>query len=194
MCSRGLLNVVAAPHLGESSTYTALPGPLPKGAQPEEVAARLRALGKQQLAALVQDNQPLPSKPSSADATAQSRRAALNASHITSQKHGRIRATKQEPEDSELEDIESSHDGKGIVMGIDDANVKKASTKLEALGYHPKIGGHWSSGLPYLDLSTKDSAESWRAGIQLPLMTLDISKLKVRASCGIAKKPCSAGT
>jgi hypothetical protein len=43
-----------------------------------------------------------------------------------------------------------------------------------------QIGGYWSSGLPYLDASYKATRRPWEAGLQLPLMMLNISDLQVR--------------
>ena len=44
----------------------------------------------------------------------------------------------------------------------------------------PQIGGYWSSGLPYLDASYKATKRPWEAGLQLPLMMLNITDLQVR--------------
>lgn len=42
-----------------------------------------------------------------------------------------------------------------------------------------QIGGYWSSGLPYLDASFKTTKRPWEAGLQLPLMMLNISEVQV---------------
>lgn len=42
-----------------------------------------------------------------------------------------------------------------------------------------QVGGYWSSGLPYLDASLKATSRPWEAGLQLPLLMLNISKLQV---------------
>jgi hypothetical protein len=41
-----------------------------------------------------------------------------------------------------------------------------------------QIGGYWSSGLPYLDAELKGTKRAWDAGLQLPLLMLNISKLQ----------------
>lgn len=43
-----------------------------------------------------------------------------------------------------------------------------------------QVGGYWSSGLPYLDASYKATKRPWEAGLQLPLVMLNISDLQVR--------------
>jgi len=42
-----------------------------------------------------------------------------------------------------------------------------------------QVGGYWSSGLPYLDVSFKGTKRPWEAGLQLPLLSLNISDLQV---------------
>eukprot|EP00775_Hariotina_reticulata_P005663 gene5663-5900_t len=49
---------------------------------------------------------------------------------------------------------------------------------LTDLGYPPVVGGYWSSGLPYLDTSIKGTKRPWEAGLQLPLINLNISSLQ----------------
>lgn len=56
-----------------------------------------------------------------------------------------------------------------------------------------QIGGYWSSGLPYLDASYKSTKRPWEAGLQLPLMMLNITDLQVRSECwGTAVAACNA--
>lgn len=43
-----------------------------------------------------------------------------------------------------------------------------------------QVGGYWSSGLPFLDISYKLTKRPWEAGLQLPLMMLNITDLQVR--------------
>lgn len=42
-----------------------------------------------------------------------------------------------------------------------------------------QVGGYWSSGLPFLDASYKATRTPWEAGLQLPLMMLNITDLQV---------------
>ena len=49
-----------------------------------------------------------------------------------------------------------------------------------AQGYAPRVGGYWPSGLPHMDLEIKSGKESWQAGVQLPLTTVDVGPLQVR--------------
>lgn len=53
-----------------------------------------------------------------------------------------------------------------------------------------QIGGYWSSGLPYLDASIKGTSKPWEAGLQLPLLMLNISKLQT----AVANLPVEAWT
>jgi hypothetical protein len=41
-----------------------------------------------------------------------------------------------------------------------------------------QIAGYWSSGLPFLDAELKGTKRPWEAGLQLPLLMLNISKLQ----------------
>jgi hypothetical protein len=41
-----------------------------------------------------------------------------------------------------------------------------------------QVGGYWSNGKPYLDVSAKATPAPWDAGLQLPLMHLDVSAAK----------------
>jgi hypothetical protein len=61
---------------------------------------------------------------------------------------------------------------------LNNTAVFEASRKLKEMGYEPKIGGKWPTGLPYLELSTKGSLESWKAGLQLPLRMINVSHLQ----------------
>ncbi|KAI8468367.1 MAG: hypothetical protein J3K34DRAFT_459917 [Monoraphidium minutum] len=56
--------------------------------------------------------------------------------------------------------------------------VAEALRAQEALGYTPKVGGYWSSGMPFLDASAKATPKPWTAGLQVPLMHLDVSEAK----------------
>lgn len=47
----------------------------------------------------------------------------------------------------------------------------------------PQVAGYWSSGHPFLDARLKDTRRPWDAGLQLPLMVLDVSALKARPCC-----------
>lgn len=49
-----------------------------------------------------------------------------------------------------------------------------------------QVGGYWSSGLPYLDATIKGTKKPWEAGLQLPLLMLNISDLQV---CGLCAQP-----
>lgn len=69
---------------------------------------------------------------------------------------------------------------RGVTTGIEDDGVKAATRKLIDMGYTPKTKGHWASGHPRLDLKLKDTPRAFEAGIQLPLTTVDITKLRVR--------------
>lgn len=42
-----------------------------------------------------------------------------------------------------------------------------------------QVGGYWSSGLPFLDAEPKTTKQPWDAGLQLPLLMLDITQLQV---------------
>ena len=64
---------------------------------------------------------------------------------------------------------------------LEHESVIAAQRKLEALGYPIKIGGRWSSGLPFLDQGIKGGQAAWETGIQLPLTTVNISELQVSA-------------
>ncbi|KAG2501830.1 hypothetical protein HYH03_000329 [Edaphochlamys debaryana] len=68
----------------------------------------------------------------------------------------------------------------GVKTGIDDSRVEAANRKLIEMGYKPRISGYWSSGQPHLDLKVKDSRQSWAAGVSLPLLRVNISALKER--------------
>ncbi|PNW88504.1 hypothetical protein CHLRE_01g032400v5 [Chlamydomonas reinhardtii] len=67
---------------------------------------------------------------------------------------------------------------RGVTTGIEDDGVKAATRKLIDMGYTPKTKGHWASGHPRLDLKLKDTPRAFEAGIQLPLTTVDITKLR----------------
>eukprot|EP00198_Chlamydomonas_reinhardtii_P000266 XP_001689601.1 predicted protein [Chlamydomonas reinhardtii] len=69
-------------------------------------------------------------------------------------------------------------DLRGVTTGIEDDGVKAATRKLIDMGYTPKTKGHWASGHPRLDLKLKDTPRAFEAGIQLPLTTVDITKLR----------------
>jgi hypothetical protein len=56
--------------------------------------------------------------------------------------------------------------------------------------YESQIGGYWSSGLPYLDAELKGTKRAWEAGLQLPLLMLNISKLQA----SVANLPKEAWT
>ncbi|WIA23830.1 hypothetical protein OEZ85_013493 [Tetradesmus obliquus] len=68
--------------------------------------------------------------------------------------------------------------------------VAAAMASLTEIGYPPKIGGYWSSGLPFLDADTKGTSKPWEAGLQLPLLMLNISKLQA----AVASLPAEAWT
>lgn len=64
---------------------------------------------------------------------------------------------------------------------------------LPALQYPPRIGGHWSSGWPRMELSAK-ALPGFEAGLQLLLFRTDVSKLKVHSCwhCRWGKANCLA--
>ncbi|GAX82193.1 hypothetical protein CEUSTIGMA_g9621.t1 [Chlamydomonas eustigma] len=142
--TKGLLNVVSAPQLGQDSTYRAIRSGLKQGgwvheglkefssdASKDSVVTTMRGLSSNDTNRLSKGHEP------NATASVQSR-------------HGFLSNEK----------------------------VKAATAQLEELGYPARIGGHWASGLPFLDIHTKASASAWDAGIQLPLTMLNITNLK----------------
>lgn len=66
---------------------------------------------------------------------------------------------------------------------LSNAAVQEATRKLLELGFPPKIGGHWGTGMPFLDLAAKAAHEPWEAGLQLPLTMINISALQVWGRC-----------
>lgn len=55
--------------------------------------------------------------------------------------------------------------------------VATTAAWLTSVGYPPKIGGYWSSGLPFLDNAPKWTKSPWDAGFQLPLFEADVKEL-----------------
>jgi hypothetical protein len=54
-----------------------------------------------------------------------------------------------------------------------------AHTITVAAAVADQVGGYWSSGLPFLDASYKATRRPWEAGLQLPLIMLNITDLQV---------------
>lgn len=188
MPTHGLLNIVAAPQLGEASTYRAMTY-APRATKTTTATTS--------------------STTTTSDDGASSKRGSVTSSS-GSEGDGRSKSTAGQKAGA------TSVTDSLVLGGIDDPRVRAATAKLEALGYTPRSGGTWSSGQPYLDLGVKDGPRGWEAGISLPLMQLNIDKLRVRGGAGqgrhstphpiplqqcrehtasqYCRKPCHAGT
>jgi hypothetical protein len=46
------------------------------------------------------------------------------------------------------------------------------------LGYPAAVGGYWSSGLPTLNATVKNTSAAWDGGLQLPLFVADVGELR----------------
>jgi hypothetical protein len=167
--TRGLLNIVASPGLGEASSYRAM-------ASAGGVAA-------------------------SGGATATTTTTTASGGDTDGQGGGHERKRRaMESGSSKLRmGVESGSGSEGaasggavagggarvhdsLALGINNSEVILATQQLIDMGYRPKTNGKWSSGQPRLDLKTKNSDKSWEAGISLPLLQVNIDKLRVR--CG----------
>ncbi len=151
--THGLLNIVAAPQLGEASTYRAI--------------AHDPRVTKSSATTTISDDGA--SSKGGSSTTSGSGSGDDSSSSTTGRKAG----------------VTSVTDSL-VLGGIDDPRVRAATARLEALGYTPRSGGKWASGQPYLDLGVKDGPRGWEAGISLPLMQLNIDKLRVREGGGWA--------
>jgi len=68
---------------------------------------------------------------------------------------------------------------KSVVDGI--------TRDLDDMGFKARLGGFWSSGLPYLHNRLKGTVVPWKAGLQLPLFVADVSALKVRVGWNVMR-------
>lgn len=223
--TRGLLNIVAAPHLGESSTYRALYVHKEDDTADCTLAAHLAGKGcgggsgsssstesnnsgddiAHEVVLVAADTQ---SHGSSAAATSGSKRlrsgdasslpadtpagqlgragaSSKDVKHISDTgmaggKHGQQQQHHQRQQAANQTVQVQNTKARGRETLANDLSVVQTTALLASLGFEPKVSGHWHSGLPRLDLAVKDSAEAWKAGIQLPLVQLDVSALKVR--------------
>ncbi|KXZ44217.1 hypothetical protein GPECTOR_71g578 [Gonium pectorale] len=163
--THGLLNIVAAPHLGEQSTYRAM-------ASAGGVAAPSAAIGTirdADAAAAAVGAGALDR--GAASAGGRQRRGGRRREAAEQAKAGKIAATSGGG--SDVTDAE-------LVGGINDTRVIAATQQLIDMGYRPRTNGRWSSGLPRLDLKIKDTPQGWEAGISLPLLRVNIEKLRER--------------
>ena len=167
--THGLLNVISAPQLSEKSTYQAWKTFAPIVEATDEVWKALLSRLKS-VAGNGDEIFTVKADETKVDRTHES------SSPLTREKESADRDRKivssldQEVQRSSLDVQRSSL--------INDTAVFEASRKLKEMGYEPMIGGKWPTGLPYLDLETKSSGESWKAGIQLPLMMINVSHLR----------------
>ncbi|GIL43818.1 hypothetical protein Vafri_1420 [Volvox africanus] len=150
--TRGLLNIVAAPGLGEASTYRAMAST--GGVSEASFASTTKVSG------------------ASTDTAASS-------------KQQQQQQEEQKPAGSNQDVTKAAGSGEDggkardvLALGINNAEVIAATQQLIDMGYRPKTSGKWASGQPRLDLKVKDSSHSWDAGISLPLMQVNIDKLK----------------
>lgn len=220
--SHGLLNIIAAPHLGESSTYRALYVHKEDDTADCTLAAHLAGTGcgggssSGTAAAAASSSEGSSSSSSRADSGSKRLhkvnvpsspvggeagkllRAGIrsesgkNRSSIGRAKREKVQqeqrrnqsqavshqAVTQQAANQTSTEEKTRHHGRETLAN--DLSVQQTTALLASLGFKPKVSGHWHSGLPRLDLSIKDSPEAWKAGIQLPLVQLDVGALKVR--------------
>ncbi|KAG2444762.1 hypothetical protein HXX76_001506 [Chlamydomonas incerta] len=222
--THGLLNIVAAPQLGEASTYRAMAssggvaGGVGVGAGGADASGSGGAVSVEDAAALgtatakeVADS--ARQHRVAAERRDSRRREALAKHHAEAgagagegagsaeegaeggKRHGHRQrrgggrgkeASLEEPAASEGagasvgsgDDVVVAAAKPRVATGIEDEGVKAATRKLMDMGYTPKTKGRWASGHPRLDLKVKDTPRAFEAGIQLPLTTVDITKLR----------------
>ncbi|MEW5319959.1 MAG: hypothetical protein WDW38_011069 [Sanguina aurantia] len=219
--TRGLLNIVAAPHLGESSSYRALyvhkeddtadctlaahlagkgcgggSGSTSSSTEPDvrlddvsadkEVAGDTRGHGSGGAAGTFGSKRLRAGNASSVPAATPATQLGRAGAGIQDGMRGSDTGTGQQEQHhrrqqaADQADQVKSSQARGRETLANDLSVVQTTALLASLGFEPQVSGHWHSGLPRLDLAVKDSPEAWKAGIQLPLVQLDVSALKAK--------------
>jgi len=204
VATQGLLNVIAAPHLGDASTYA----PMSTADSSEEVptaaiAETLRAVSRLLSSRAVGGT----AGTTGSGQQAEERRQLVDGVNSDSHQRGSIQSDSSSEQAGDQGQQAGTGTGTGASAGgatnlhvskhdvfhaipddpdgsehpvktIDDKAVQEVMQKLGDMGFSPKVGGKWPSGYPYLDLATKDGPEPWTAGVQLPIAQLDITALQ----------------
>ncbi|GLC58284.1 hypothetical protein PLESTB_001341600 [Pleodorina starrii] len=176
VATSGLLNIVASPGLGEASTYRAM-----------DSAGGVAEAGTAAGGAALASTGTGTGTGTGTDTGTGSTSTGTGTGEEVGAEAGHGGAAKEEEEEEEEEGqqqqqgAEAGKGGKGVdelALGINDTQVIAATQQLIDMGYRPKTSGRWASGQPRLDLKIKNSKQSWDAGISLPLMQVNIDKLK----------------
>ncbi|GIL81892.1 hypothetical protein Vretimale_1469 [Volvox reticuliferus] len=172
--TRGLLNIVAAPGLGEASTYRAMAstgGVAEAGFAPSTTTSDSSTGNAAAITATPHGD---------GEAAGRTRYLGQETSSSSKQQHQGLKAAGTNQDMGKV--ARSGKDGgkakDALALGINDTEVIAATQQLIDMGYRPKTSGRWASGRPRLDLKIKNSRQSWDAGISLPLMQVNIDKLK----------------
>ncbi|GFR39810.1 hypothetical protein Agub_g302, partial [Astrephomene gubernaculifera] len=186
--SHGLLNIVAAPQLGEESTYMAMAaeggvaaaaaataGENKEGAG-EHGHAKQEEQHRRQQGQQHHQEKKQATKHEAGSSSSSKSKSSSSSSHSHAHDRKAISTTTSAAGNSSI----SMTGLGGVATGINDPRVAAATQKLIDMGYPPVVSGYWSSGQPHLDLKTKDTAKCWEAGLSLPLMRLNIERLRER--------------
>ena len=159
--TKGLLNVVSAPHLHVESTYKAV------------------YLDNKQISYRLTD--------SYQDAIRASKVKELNSKELPSYPSTRVDISEISASDaSEFKSKSTQHEGiEHAESGKEHPRKKIVLEERETLAendplypYPPKIGGYWESGYPRLDNSLKGFRGGFESGVQLRLFRVDLSSLR----------------